>query len=233
MPFCSGNTETIVLAPTSDPNYYYANFTASCLPNSGSGWSSTPTTAAVSTHVSSLQDAAAPLPADLKSNSMAPADVFQVKSESLRTAIQKEYCFYYVRYSYALTQLLTSAATGTPPQGETYANLKTNVTRINAKLNQILLILQALIRSRAASLTSYGSDADLSNIESSISSSRSKLNEHANILKNTYMEKDIQTAMIDYTLEKNSSSRNLLAVYGFMNIVALGMLFYLYNAAKA
>jgi hypothetical protein len=39
-------------------------------------------------------------------------------------------------------------------------------------------------------------------------------------------------SMIDYTMEKNSSSRNLLAVYGFMNIVAVGLLFYMYKAAK-
>ena len=43
---------------------------------------------------------------------------------------------------------------------------------------------------------------------------------------------DVKQSMIDYTLEKNASSRNLLAVYGFMNIVAVGLLFYMYKASK-
>jgi hypothetical protein len=46
------------------------------------------------------------------------------------------------------------------------------------------------------------------------------------------MEKDLKSAMVDYTVEKNSSSRNLLAIYGFMNIVAAGLIFYLYRTAK-
>jgi hypothetical protein len=50
-------------------------------------------------------------------------------------------------------------------------------------------------------------------------------------LQNSEMETNAKSAMIDYTVEKNSSSRNLLAIYGFMNIVAVGMLVYLYRAA--
>jgi hypothetical protein len=46
------------------------------------------------------------------------------------------------------------------------------------------------------------------------------------------METNVKTAMMDYTIEKNNASRNMLAVYGFLNIVAVGMLYYMYSSIK-
>jgi len=167
----------------------------------------------------------------MKGSSIIPANTFRTKSEALRNSIKAEYCYYYYRYQFALTQLLTHASRGVTA-GSAYSTLMANTKILNSKLNQILQVLQALVSSRSASLTGYESDSALQTLDGDISTARSNLQSHSQTLQNRNMESDVKSAMIDYTLEKNSSSRNLLAVYGFMNIVALGMLFYLYRAAK-
>ena len=136
---------------------------------------------------------------------------------ALLTSIQSEYCFYYIRYKYALTNLLTLAVAVPPDTTGEYAVYKRNAIRLNNILSQILLTLQYV-----SSLSGSLIDIDVVH---------GNLQDHMRKLKNTEMEADAKSAMIDYTLEKNSSSRNLLAIYGFMNIVAVGMLVYLYRAA--
>ena len=120
---------------------------------------------------------------------------------------------------FALTQVLTLAATPDTPMGSgsTYDSYKQNAIRLNNQLSQILLILQNVSRLSGASL-----DIDSVNYN---------LVDHMRKLQDTAMETDAKSAMVEYTLEKNASSRNLLAIYGFMNIVAVGMLVYLYRAA--
>ena len=66
-----------------------------------------------------------------------------------------------------------------------------------------------------------------------LDSTRAELIKHSEILKRSDLEKETKAAMIEYSLEKNSSSRNLLGIYVFMNIVAAGLIFYLYRGAEA
>jgi hypothetical protein len=69
-------------------------------------------------------------------------------------------------------------------------------------------------------------------LNSDLDTARTNLKTHSEQLQKNDMNTDIQSSMIEYSLEKNSSSRNLLAIYGFMNIVAVGLLFYLYKNTK-
>ena len=72
----------------------------------------------------------------------------------------------------------------------------------------------------------------MNSLNATLDTARTNLVRHSKILENNNLTSDVQAAMIDYSIEKNSSSRNLLAVYGFMNIVAAGLLFYLYTNMK-
>jgi hypothetical protein len=94
-------------------------------------------------------------------------------------------------------------------------------------------VLQAIVNSRMTSLRNYyGRDSGVNQVNTYLDTTRTDLLVHSKLLKNMSMEKDLKSAMVDYTVEKNSSSRNLLAIYGFMNIVAAGLIFYLYRTAK-
>lgn len=235
MAFCSSNTDTIT---ANNYNDSFSPSSQSCLPNNGRGFSSSDIDSRGNVIASSLTAAVSALltrkqataPADLSSSTDTnPANTFTTKSAELRTHILKEYCFYYVRYIWVLTQVLNTAASTTAIVGDPltlYTTQRTNAGIINSKLNQILQILQELATMRSSSLnTYYGSTPNLDII-------RNQLQTHSDQLKSATMETDVQSAMIDYTLEKNASSRNLLGIYSFMNIIAIGILFYLYRSSK-
>ena len=118
--------------------------------------------------------------------------------------------------------------------GDAYIKKKNDTEVLNSRLNQILQVIQALVNSRTTSLKNYyGTTTGVNQVNEYLDTTRTDLLNHSKLLKNVSMEKDIKSAMVDYTVEKNSSSRNLLAIYGFMNIVAAGLIFYLYRSSKS
>jgi hypothetical protein len=236
--FCSANKEIIT----------YANYTekfpgTSCLPGGGQGFSRSSinnkgevNSSTLNNHVRGLldsQNATAPETIE-QLEEMNPAEEFVKAAAKLRESVNKEYCFYYNRYIFILYEILMQAATQNAKQlGDEYITKKNNTESLNSRLNQILQVMQALVNSRMVSLKNYyGTDTGVNKYNKFLDNTRNDLIVHSKLLKNNTMEKDLKSAMVDYTVEKNSSSRNLLAIYGFMNIVAAGLIFYLYRTAK-
>lgn len=256
--FCSKNSETIT-----ELNYTDI-FSPSCLPNAGAGWSSDSVDAnsglvssvAIDTQIAKLlsrtytstnergiqieTNVQAPSLIQTSTNhpqtNINPAGIFSKNSAMLRSTIESEYCFYYKRYIYILTEIFQTASQRnsndlTADTG--YQQKKVNTEKINMKLNQILQVLQGLANSRITTLSQYyGTNSGVNQVNAELDRNRSDLIRHSHMLKNSKMEKEVRSAMIDYTIEKNSSSRNLLAIYGFLNIVAVGVLFYIYRSSK-
>lgn len=237
--FCSGNTE--IINGTNYSDQFSSTGKTSCLPNGGTGFSSVNSatdaidTAALDAHVATLiANSSSTAPLIVTRENMVPAEDYANNSAALRKKILEEYCFYYKRYMYILNDILMIAATTNLNTFHAeYTTKKSKTESLNSKLNQILQILQSLNNSRINSLKNlYNSDKGVNQLNADLNSTRQQLVKHSTILKNSSMETDIKSAMVDYTLEKNSSSRNLLAVYGFMNIVAVGLIFYLYRSVK-
>jgi hypothetical protein len=236
--FCSENKETITRT-----NYTDKFPGTSCLPRGGQGFSKSSindkgeiNSSALNDHVKELlvsQKAQAPKTIQ-QLEEMNPAEDFARASASVRDNINKEYCFYYKRYVFILHEILIEAATQDSRKlGASYQTKKNNTEGLNSRLNQILQVIQALVNSRITSLKDYyGTDTGVNQINTYLDNTRTDLLNHSKLLKNKSMEKDLKSAMVDYTVEKNSSSRNLLAIYGFMNIVAAGLIFYLYRSSK-
>ena len=236
--FCSENKETITRT-----NYTDKFPGTSCLPRGGQGFSSSSindkgeiNSAALNDHVKQLLDSQKALaPKTIQQlEEMNPAEDFAKASAKVRDNINKEFCFYYKRYIFILHEILIEAATQDSRKlGAQYQVKKNNTEGLNSKLNQILQVIQALVNSRITSLNDYyGTETGVNQINTYLDNTRTDLLNHSKLLKNKSMEKDLKSAMVDYTVEKNSSSRNLLAIYGFMNIVAAGLIFYLYRSSK-
>lgn len=242
--FCSENTETITNANYKD---LYSS-TDSSLPNGGTGFPASSISdkgivnkGELETHLTALlakMNATAPPGETTKEANNKEIDATKVFSENaakLRKALTTEYCFYYKRYIYILHDILTTAATmGKDSNPKQYKEKKLATETLNSRLNQILQILQSLINSRLTSLKGYyGQSSGVNQLNEQLDTTRTQLIRHSQLLKNADLEKDVKAAMVDYSVEKNSSSRNLLAIYGFMNIVAAGLIFYLYRTAKS
>jgi hypothetical protein len=249
MSVCSGNKETDAQI-TSTINTPFSG--PSCLPNDGEGWLGNdvdPTTGLISaaasmsvdTHIASLISklAAAPGPdvgdrdTTLSETNLNSAKNFSTNSAMLRKNIDNEYCYYYVRYKKSLNLLLAAAVDKkTDVTSPSYMTLKTNTENINRKLNQVIQVLQSLVNNRLSTLNTYYGSGGVNQVNSELNRVRDKLQKDAQNLTNSQMETNVKTAMMDYTIEKNNASRNMLAVYGFLNIVAVGMLYYMYRSIK-
>lgn len=236
--FCSDNKEIITMS-----NYKDKYSGTSCLPG-GNGFprgsindKGEIDNAAMKDHIGGLLDSQKAIaPRKIQQlEEMNPAEDFAKTSAALRDSINKEYCFYYKRYTFILHEILMQAATKDSSKlGADYIQKKNDTEALNSKLNQILQVIQALVNSRIASLKEYyGEKTGVNQINDYLDTTRVDLLNHSKLLKNKSMEKDLKSAMVDYTVEKNSSSRNLLAIYGFMNIVAAGLIFYLYRSSKS
>ena len=253
MAVCTSNTETITATNYTDSYLKNASTgTKSVLPGASisapGGWTTTTApggtvpTATMTTYINTIlgnsgpfASAAAPLTASNTDTS--PAQTFATNAATLRTAINNEYCFYYVRYKYGLTQVLNNSTaagvastSGTQTQAYTdQATLIANVITINTTLNYIIQIMQGLVNSRTTILGTYYKGADINSVNTALTTARNNLIANSAAIQSNSLAMDTKQAMIDYTLEKNKSSRNLLGVYIFMNIVAGGLLFYLYK----
>lgn len=148
-------------------------------------------------------------------------------------SMKEEFCFNYVRYKFALDQLfqlLTStAAAGTLTQAQkSELEAKLNVAlQFNEKLNDLIQITNFLAQQRATEMRTQ--NAEVNAMNTSIQNSFSTLKEHNRILKQKDALANIRKRMVEFTQEKNLSASNLLSLYGFLNLVALGLLFYIYR----
>ena len=160
-----------------------------------------------------------------------PAAAYAAAASSLRTSINNEYCYYYRCYAYALPKLLNQIASATPGD---YSVLKNNCQDLNRIMTQILQVLGKITDQRTLTVTGYYTDGtgDVSRLNTEITTIQERLTKQMTALQSNSLDTDLKAAMVDYTTEKNSSSRNMMAIYGFLNIVAVGMLVYLYRSSK-
>ena len=137
------------------------------------------------------------------------------------------------RYKYSLTKLFTAVRTayGTP----TDVN-KATVTRwleftktFNQKLNDFIQMVTAISSDMLTS--SDRLQTELAALNNELASQRTKLEEQNNIIMSNDAVTKIQKEMVRYTEEKGRRTDNLLNMYSFLNIFALGMLIYVYKAA--
>jgi hypothetical protein len=56
------------------------------------------------------------------------------------------------------------------------------------------------------------------------------LNENASVLFAKDKESNLRSRQLDFSEEKNAYANQLLAMYGFANLIALGLLFYIYKS---
>lgn len=147
------------------------------------------------------------------------------------TKIREEFCFTYFRYKYALETLFdklveTSKASSISASNRTLIQTRLDKAKeFNQKLNDIIQITNYIATKRAAEMRDQNSDINVMN--QSIQSTFNALQSHSQILNKETSIADLRKRMVEYTEEKNRSAVNLLSLYGFLNLVAIGLLFYI------
>ena len=153
------------------------------------------------------------------------------KESATMQKIQAEYCYNYVRYSYALETLfdkLVSTSKLSTLSDTDKTDIQSKLTRAkqyNEKLNDIIQITNYIAQKRSSEMREQ--NADINSANANIKSTFDTLQAHAKILNSETSVSELRKRMVEFTEEKNRSALNLLSLYGFLNLVAIGLLVYI------
>jgi hypothetical protein len=168
---------------------------------------------------------------------------FQNKDTIFKTNTQNEFCFYAQRYDYTRNKMI-EILNSTTPQTSEFARYQNMAQILNRRLFDIANIIEYVKNKRNDSgdsintlfadmknyLTLYTSANNTSiTTGDDISSNTILSGSEANV--NTDVE-NIRRQMMGYTKEKVRATENLLSLYSFMNIFAIGMLVYVYRSME-
>ncbi len=154
------------------------------------------------------------------------------KVRAMKDGIKDEYCFYMSRYRFAISTLFDQIANAT---SGTTANLATieSMTEKSMYLNRRLQDLSQI--SNAISEDQYSTSKQFQHMINDANDKIQKyvdtLKSHAAILQKEAPGVEIKKRMVEYTKEKAGAHKNLLSLYFFLDVVALGLLFYVYKAS--
>lgn len=153
------------------------------------------------------------------------------KESATMGTIQQEYCFNFFRYKYALEtlfdKLVTTSKMTTLPEADK-ADIQSKLTRaktFNEKLNDIIQITNFIAQKRSSEMREQ--NTEINSLNSGIKSTFDTLQAHGKLLNSESSLSDLRKRMVEFTEEKNRSALNLLSLYGFLNLVAIGLLFYI------
>ena len=148
--------------------------------------------------------------------------------------LKNEFCHTYSRYRYALDQLFNKLSS-TSGKASVSASEKEEINRylqrakeFNIKLNDMVQISNFLASKRVADASQQS--ADVNALNENINSVFNSLKRQSEILNKEHSESELRQRMVEYTQEKNRSTNNLLQLYGVLNIVAIGLLLYIYRS---
>ena len=100
---------------------------------------------------------------------------------------------------------------------------------LNIRLNDLTQIMNGITESMLS--TSDSISNEIQQFDKRIKALKGKLDAQNKIIMTGDTTTNIRKQMVKYTEEKAKYTDNLLSLYSFLNIVALGLLVYVYKAA--
>jgi hypothetical protein len=162
------------------------------------------------------------------------------KDDLFTTNIKDEYTYYYALYSFAIKKLMealtnqqSSAWTGTAGQGQNNAvnSYKAAAIKLNMRINDITQIVDAVSKKQRNSNITNLTDA-LNADDQNLQAQSAKLVKQRELLSNKNQDNMVlMKEMEEYSRQKAKYHNNLLMLYSFLNITAIGLLFYVYRSA--
>jgi hypothetical protein len=146
-----------------------------------------------------------------------------------------EFCFYHARYTYAIQKVVDSLrkesspdALKTPPPRSVFY-LK-HAQYLHQRLMDFIQTVQGI--TQALQKASQPVDPAMATFSHDLQSQQGKLEEQKKVIHSNQAPTALYKQMVRYSEEKTRRSDNLLHLYTFLNVVALGLLVYVYKAAE-
>lgn len=159
---------------------------------------------------------------------------FVSRQETLINNIKTEYEFYESKYETALNNLFNSIRAGydnntTENISIINANLITS-QNLNKKLNDLTQIINGITGYMLSSTS--GLETQIRNFDNLIKDKQDKLQKQNRIITSSQATTELNKEMVKFTEQKSKYSNNLLGLYSFLNVVALGLLVYVYKSSN-
>lgn len=160
------------------------------------------------------------------------------QKNKLLVDIQSEYCYYDSRYKYTLQKLFDAVNQGYLQPEDKAINGPNGTIKVylgysqmlNKKLNDLTQIINGVTQNMIESIDDL--ENSIAQFNDQIQALRQKLDTQNQIITSSEATIKIRKEMIKYTEEKARYSDNLLKLYSFMNVIAVGLLVYVYKAAN-
>ena len=160
-------------------------------------------------------------------------EAVQRKQADLLKSVRSEYCFYYSRYKYALIKLLDAIRQGyaesTPDKKQIVDKYLAFTQSLNQKLNDLVQIMDAVTHVMLQTTTSM--ESEIRKVNQTLQDQKEKLAQQHKVIASGEAAKKLNREMVHYTEEKARYTDNLLTLYSALNIVALGLLVYVYKSS--
>lgn len=175
---------------------------------------------------------------------------FAVKDSAFATGLRAEYCFYDSRYRYALQQMIAKLQAGYNASDRASASadrsaqpalpaadanaaaaLRSYVETtqaLNQKLNDLTQISAEVAKRRLQQ--SSAANQDISRLSAAMDEKGAVLRKQSEILRSQEGAANLYKEMVKYSQEKVRATDNLLSLYSALNVVAIGMLIYIYKS---
>ena len=158
---------------------------------------------------------------------------YVTKVTALLDSAKREYCFYEARYRASLQYLFTgirNSTTNNTEEAKRLVETRLQTTQsLNRKVNDLIQIMNAITEKMMKSSTTLRDEIE--EFKKNLRLKRDKLDEQNRVIQSNEASMQLEKEMVKYSEEKARYSDNLLKMYSFLNVVALGMLIYVYKAA--
>ena len=146
-----------------------------------------------------------------------------------------EYCFYHARYTYAIEKIVESlrkesapdALKSPPPRSAFYLKhaqyLHQQLMDFIQTVQEIRKALQDAAKPVEPAMATFSND---------LQTQQGKLEAQQKVIRSNQAPAALYKQMVRYSEEKTRRSDQLLHLYTFLNVVALGLLVYVYKAAE-
>jgi hypothetical protein len=153
-------------------------------------------------------------------------------SYDLLYSFQYEYCF----FSKIFTTLMTDYVKVQQNTGGVYTNrqdaliekIVNNMNAVRLRINDLTEMAAYVGTTQSEQLSTLSSKVNA--FVASTDGNVQLLNENANVLFAKHNETGFRYRQLEVSDEKNAYANQLLAMYGFANLIALGLLFYIYKS---
>ena len=130
--------------------------------------------------------------------------------------------------SFAATTGTAETAAETTAKNLVQLRLINAAVSINTRLNDLSSIIAYIKNQQATELTTTIGEVNRAN--ASIANSQANINQAVNTLSKSDGLLKLRSRMVEFNDEKNNYASTLLSLYGFANLVAIGLLFYIYKS---